>query len=461
MRFFRSLFEKVPPGLAVILFLAIVSGLILSFKKITQLEDMEMWTPARNHLPAYVPFIKGWNKEHPDQQFSISHISSRALERRLLSGFFSGTPVANLTEIHIRTAHHSFAGPLDAIGFVDLTDRLKKEGLLDEINGPSFGPWTNRGRIFVLPHDVHPVLLAYRSDIVEEAGIDVSQIETWEDYFRMMKPLMADKDGDGYPDRYLLNIWDTTGAYIILLMQQAGGRLFDEEGKATMASDINVKTLATIVTWVSGPNRVGMEMISNSASDFSLMLDGVITGFFMPDWLIGNLKQKLPTIAGKLKVMPLPAWEPGGRRTAVSGGSGLGFPKAAPNFETAWELGKSLYFSEEIAIHLFETASIITPIKRFWDNPIYDRPDPFFSGQPIGRMLIDQAPYVPTRTSSPYLELATKHLVNAAGNLKRYANKNNIFTVEELLPEAKPQLKIAQEHVENQMARNIFLETTP
>jgi ABC-type glycerol-3-phosphate transport system substrate-binding protein len=90
MRFLRSLFEKIPPGLAVILFLAVVSGFILSFKKMTQLEDMEMWTPARNHLPAYVPLIKKWNKEHPDQQFSISHINSRALERRLLSGFFSG-----------------------------------------------------------------------------------------------------------------------------------------------------------------------------------------------------------------------------------------------------------------------------------------------------------------------------------------------------------------------------------
>jgi arabinosaccharide transport system substrate-binding protein len=460
MRFFRPLFEKVPPGLAVILFLAIVSGLILSFKKMTQLEDMELWVTARNHLPAYEPFIKGWNEDYPNQRFSISQINSRALERRLLSGFFSGTPVADLTEIHIRTAHHSFAGPLDAIGFVDLTDRLKKEGLLDEINGPSFGPWTNRGRIFALPHDVHPVLLAYRSDIVEEAGIDVSQIETWEDYFRTMKPLMADKDGDGRPDRYLLNVWDTTG-FTIPLIQQAGGRLFDEKGKVTMASDINSKTLATIVTWVSGPNRVGMEMNSSTASDYQIMLSGAIVGFFMPDWLIGNLQQKVPQLAGKLKVIPLPAWKPGGRRTTVMGGSGLGFPKASPHFESAWKLGKGLYLSEEIAIHLFETASIITPVKRFWDNPIYDRPDPFFSWQPIGRMLIEQAPDVPTRTSSPYLELATKHLVNAAGNLKRYAIRHNKFTVEELLPEAKRQLEIAQGHVERQMSRNIFLETTP
>ncbi len=423
----------------------------------TELEDLEMWTFSRNHLPAYKPFIKKWNKEHPDQQFSLSLLNGRALERRLLSGFFSGTPVADAVETVMRTAHHSFAGPIDAIGFRDLTDRLKEEGLMDEINGPSFGPWTNRGRIFGIPHDVHPVLLAYRSDIVEDAGIDVSQIETWDDYFRIMKPLMKDNDGDGRPDRYLINVWDTIGGYLLLLMEQADGQLFDEEGNATIDSPINIKTMATMITWIAGPNRVGLEMKSNYASDYQLMLDGTIVGFFMPDWLIGKLRQNVPGLAGKLKVMPLPAWTPGGRRTAVTGGSVLGFPKASPNFEIAWKLGKQLYLSEELAVNLFETASIITPVKRFWDNPIFDQPEPFLSGQAVGRMLIEQAPDVPTRTSSPYLDLATKHLVNAAGNIKQYAIRNNKFTVEELLPETKRQMQIAQKHVETQMYRNVFL----
>jgi arabinosaccharide transport system substrate-binding protein len=327
---------------------------------------------------------------------------------------------------------------------------------MDEINEPSFGPWTSRGRIFNLPHDVHPVLLAYRADIVEEAGIDISQIETWEDYFLTMKPLMADNDGDGRPDRYLLNIWDTKG-FMLPLIQQAGGQLFDEQGNATFDSPINIKTMATIITWVAGPNRIGMEMNSSTASDYQIMLSGAIVGFFMPDWLIGNLQQKVPQLAGKLKVMPLPAWEPGGRRTTVMGGSGLGFPKASPNFEIAWELGKSLYLSEELAINLFKTASIITPVKRFWNNPIYDRPDPYFSEQAIGRMLIEQAPHVPKRTSSPYNDLASKYLINAAGNIKQYAIRNNKFTVEELLPETTRQMKEAQKHVETQMYRNVFL----
>jgi len=77
----------------------------------------------------------------------------------------------------------AFLGPLDRVGCLDLTDRIHAEELYERFNAPSFSPHTSRGRIFGLPHDVHPTVLAYRADLVEEAGVDVSEIETWKEPF--------------------------------------------------------------------------------------------------------------------------------------------------------------------------------------------------------------------------------------------------------------------------------------
>jgi arabinosaccharide transport system substrate-binding protein len=99
-------------------------------------------------------------------------------------------------EIERRIASRAFAGPLDGVGFLDLTDRIKAEGLDQKINASSFTPWSTRGRIFGLPHDVHPVMLGYRADMVEAAGIDVSKIETWEDFITVLSPLLYDANGN-------------------------------------------------------------------------------------------------------------------------------------------------------------------------------------------------------------------------------------------------------------------------
>ena len=130
-----------------------------------------MWLSAPPHYRMYVPMVQEWNATHSDH-YNLVLLSLPALERRMLSAFTSGTPAADLLEVERKPAARAFMGPLEGVGFVDLTDRLKSEGLLDKLNAPSFTPWTSRGRNFGLPHDVHPVMLGYRADIVEAAGLE-------------------------------------------------------------------------------------------------------------------------------------------------------------------------------------------------------------------------------------------------------------------------------------------------
>jgi ABC-type maltose transport system permease subunit len=77
-------------------------------------------------------------------------LSGNALQRRMLSGFLSGTPLPDLVEAYAQIVAQAFKGPLEEVGFVDLTDLVQSEGIDAQINAPSFAPWTSRGRIFGL-----------------------------------------------------------------------------------------------------------------------------------------------------------------------------------------------------------------------------------------------------------------------------------------------------------------------
>jgi arabinosaccharide transport system substrate-binding protein len=199
----RGLLDLTSPAVWILILLATGSGLLVLVRPSSRPEGMLFWLFARNHVEAYQALISTWNERQTDTSTKVTALllSGNALERRLLSAFMSGTQAADLVEIERNMAGRAFGGPLEDIGFIDLTDRLREEGLLEIINPPSFTPWTSRGRIFGLPHDVHPVLLAYRADIVEAAGIDLESVETWQQFFQVMRPLMTDDDGDGRPDR--------------------------------------------------------------------------------------------------------------------------------------------------------------------------------------------------------------------------------------------------------------------
>jgi arabinosaccharide transport system substrate-binding protein len=442
-------------GAWVIVALAIASSLGAVWLAAPVREGLEMWLFARDHYNAYRPAVEDWNRNH-DVVAHLYVLSVPALERRMQSGFLSGTPVADLLEVDVNAATRAFNGPHEDIGFVDLTDRLRAEGVFDEINEPSFSPWTVGGRVYGIPHDVHPVMLCYRADLVEAAGIDVTRIETWDDFARELRPLIEDVDGDGRVDRYLLNIWHQQYDPIEALQLQAGGRNFDDDGRVVIDSEINAHVVSTLASWMTGPNRIAIDAEEFTPAGNRLKIDGLVVASLMPDWLGGVWKNDVPQLAGKVKLMPLPAWKPGGRRTSVWGGSMLGIARTADDVDTSWEFAKQLYLSEPAARRLFENNGIISPVRRLWSESFYDAPDPYFSGQPVGRMFIELADDVPRRTSSPYNKFAKERFRDALTALRAYAEQQQIYDPAELKAEARRQLRVAHDTVKRHVERHLW-----
>lgn len=442
-------------GLGVISTLAVVSGIVMLLNPVREKPGVTMWMFARLHHDIYAPAVEDWNAHH-DVKVNISLLGLQAIEQRMLSSFLSHTKSADVLEIERRVAARAFAGPVEAVGFVDLTERLKNEGLLDKINARSFTPWTSRGHIFGLPHDVHPVMLGYRADIVEAAGIDVSKIETWDDFVRVLHPLMENPDGTRRKDRYLLNLWETHQDALEMLVLQAGGGIVGEDGVPILDSPINARVLAQTVAWGHGPDRIAGDAPYFSASGNKLLLDGYVLASFVPDWMCNIWRKEIPDLGGKVKLMPLPAWDAGGCHTSAWGGTMLGISRDAKNPDEVWEFAKHLYVSRELAHTLFQEGDIISPVKEFWSDSIYDAPDTYFGGQPRGRAYINLAPQVPPRYNSPFSGLALVRLQAAVSQLAAYADSHQPATRESLLPEAQRLLNQAQQDVMRHVRRNRF-----
>ena len=449
-------------GVWIVLGLACVSSVLVAVRsEADEAEGLVFWTFAKPHAEMYRPLIAERN-ERTDPDVSMQQLALAVVEQRMLGGFFAGVPTADLIEVERGIAGRAFTGPIESVGFTDLTDRLRAEGLIDAVNPASFGPWTRDGHIFGIPHDVHPVMLGYRRDLIEASGVDTAAfeaIETWDDFARTLAPLRADLDGDGDIDRYPLAFWPTDLDKVDLLLLQGGGQLFDETGALMLATETNARLLARMVSWCVGPDRIACEVPDFSMSGNKLKEDGYAVCYFFPDWMCDVWNKEVASLSGKMRLMPLPAWEPGGRRTSVWGGTMLAIPKTAPDFEACWAFAKYLYFSDELARELYRTGDIITPVRAHWADPVYDEPDPYFGGQAKGRMYIELAPHIPPRSSSPYARRAIERLGDAGMRTLRTAQQRGVHTPDDLLPIAMVSLERAHAEVARQMARTaVFRE---
>lgn len=380
--------------------------------------DIALVTFSTAHYDAYRRAIPAFERTH-HATVQVQLASWASLQSRLQNAVLAGTDVPDLVEVFEGSLGFFTRGPTEDIGLTDLTPRLVRDGLIDRLVASRFSLWTARGRIYAVPHDVHPVMLAYRRDLIERLGVDVNSLDTWDAFVAVGRRLTADLDGDGVEDRYMLNLpYDGSSGLVTLLLQDDGA-LFDADGRVAFDSP---KT-AEVITWylhqTAGPRRIAYDAGDGQSLAKSIS-DGLVLFSIMPDWRSYLLETDLPRLAGKMALMPLPAWRPGGRRTSVWGGTGLIMMKQTKNPDLAWELAKFLYFDPADLGRRFLATNIIPVLKDAWHLPELNQPNPYYSNQPVGRLYAALAGQTPEVHSSPVDALAHTKLIEAFGRIREY-----------------------------------------
>lgn len=363
--------------------------------------DLILATHARLHADIYRNRIPEFEKRH-NVKVDIQEVEINAMRRRLQAAFLAGTEVPDLVEVPDNLSNYT-NGPLKDIGFLDLTGWVKERKLDERLVSSRFSLYTTRGRVFALPHDVHPVMLAYRADIVEDQlGIDVNAIKTWDDFVEMGRRVTRDLDGDGVPDRYALElVAERRSAHLQLLMLQRGDSLFNERGEVVFDNESVAEMIMWYVRQLRGAQRIAFNTGENQPM-WRAMMDGLVLFFFMPDWRTRQLEKWAPTLAGKVKLMPLPTWKPGGIRTSTWGSTGLGIPKRGRNLELAKKLAEFLYLETGDGGESWAGLHILPPARDAWHEPAFEKPSAFWRGQPFMKLYAELAPSVPAVWVTPY-----------------------------------------------------------
>jgi arabinosaccharide transport system substrate-binding protein len=405
----------------VIFLLALISG-VYEVSQPAKTHDARLvyWTFADQHYPAYKAMVPAFEAAHPGVTVDVELVSLTALASRLQSAMMSDLDVPDVFEAEIGTAGTFFRGPTKDIGLVDLTSRVHAPGpngtpsLWDSVVRSRFTPYTDRGHIYGIPHDIHPVMIAYRRDIFEKAGIDLPQAKTWDQFIAIGHKMTIPGS------RYMLEMIDTSGMNLETILLQKGGGYFDAHGNVIMDNDIAVQSMLWYVPLVAGPHKIASSYGTFDATEAKAIEDGSNLCFLVPDWRTHNFEKDDARVSGKLALMPLPTFEPGGRDTSTWGGSMIAITKHSKDQELAWQL--AMYFYRDIS-HTekqYRMNNILPPLKAKWKLPAFHERRPYWSNQKIGEEYMALADKVPPHYNSPVMQTATDKLGDSVIDCVRY-----------------------------------------
>lgn len=445
----RNIIENFPYGKApfiILLITVVAAGWLFVHPIPGKIANLRVWTFAYTHSDAYKKVIPSFEAKHKEVKVDLQLVHIDAVTRRLQSAFWADLDVPELVEVEISFAGMFFRGPLEDIGFMDLTDWLISSGLYNRIVHSRFAPYSTRGRIFGIPHDVHPVMLAYRRDLFEEAGIDVATLETWDDF------IQAGRKVTKLNERYMIELSDTSSGHLEMFLFQRGGGYFDKDGNLIMDNELALDTLKWYIPLVASPNRIGSDL--GTARILTQALEqGYFLSLICPDWRSKFLEVSVPRLAGKMALMPLPAFERGGRRTSTWGGTMIGITKRCANKELALELAQHLYLNTEELAERFRESNILPPLRDAWSHPAFSEPREYWSNQPIGILYAQLAEQVPPQYTSPFIGTAKAKLGEVVSACATYYQSYGEAGFDEF---ARARLKQAADEVRLYMKRNPF-----
>lgn len=403
---------RLGPPLLVMAIVAVVSGGVVARRADAPRPGLVMWVFAESHAVAYRSLLPAF-EARTGQRVAIELMTGRAEDARLQSMFLSGhagDALPDVVEIEIGAVGKFFRPRVADIALLPLNDRLRRGGWDTRILPSRFTPWTKHGVIFGVPHDVHPVAIAYRHDLFREAGVDPAAASTWTEFQETGLRFQRYWQARGHPGRYALELPRAAPEVLVAMLLQRGMNVVGHDETVHLDDPVVTRTLAFYAQLVAGPKRIAADSARASGMWTSDAAAGHLCAFVVPDWRIFHFGRFAPALEGTLRLIPLPRFAPTDAPTATWGGTMIGITRQSRRHDLAWALIEELYLSPASLEARQRLSRIIPPVVEWWDRPEYDRPDPFFGGQRVDHLYIDLARRIPARYVTPVTGVAEAFL---------------------------------------------------
>lgn len=293
--------------------------------------SLDMWVFAELHADYYEQMADEWNEQNPDRpvDLEVTVYPYQDMHNKLQLAVNAGSGLPDVVDIEV----NKFGNFVSADGRTPLMDLSEAAApYQDDIVHARLDLYTRAEKVLGFPMHVGAFVSFYNAEALEGAGIDYTDIVTWDD-FAEAGATYKEATGKNF------GIASTTVNFVEpLIVAQLGGNFFDADGNVDVANPDVVKAFEMQKDMLDA-GAIGT-IPGGSPDDeqaFGAINSGDYAAVVYPAWYTSRFVDYMPDLEGKVAIAPAPVVEGGEVDTIGGGGTGTSVIESSPKKDFAAE----------------------------------------------------------------------------------------------------------------------------
>ncbi len=332
---------------------------------------------------------------HPDVDIVVEDLGNAQVHDRLLAACAAGgAGLPDLVSVQNRMAEVfwlQFPGC-----FTDLVELGYDDALAAEFPEYKRTELEVGGKRYAMPWDTGPVVMFYRRDFYDKAGVSPDDIETWADFIEAGKKVM-----DANPDVVMTQATINSNVEFFEMIGHENGCTYFSQAGDTIT--LGSPECAEALDIVKAMYDAGIMTAADWSGKIQAAAAGIVATHMFGGWYEGSIRPNVPEDqAGKWGVYKMPSVKVGGPRAANFGGSAFLIPAAAENPKAAFAFLKYALGTSEGQVRMLQEQGLVPSLLSALEHPYVQEPVAFWGDQAIWTTILDTLPDIMQVRGTPH-----------------------------------------------------------
>lgn len=308
---------------------------------------LEHWTFTELFTAFYDDMVTKWNEANPDKliQINVHVLPYDDMHNKLQIALNSGTGAPDTVDIEVSKFANFTEGDVQLMDMSEAAEPYREYVVESRL-----GLFSRDGKLYGCPTHVGATVAFYNTELLGEAGIDYTTIETWDD-FKEAGSAYYEATGKAFG-----NLDTGNNMFFNLLVAEMGSDYVDEEGNLSVNNQGIVDAM-TLMKELQDANAVSLVPGGSVDADegYAAYASGDFAVMIMPLWMSNRFINYMSDLTGKIAVASTPVVEDSKARSVGGGGTGTAVIKTSEKAEIAAEFIAYAKLSADASIIQWDT----------------------------------------------------------------------------------------------------------